>query len=227
MKLRATKPVVASLGAVAASGAYYIASAAHEIYAEPTTLTGSIGIFYGKADLSGLLSKIGVNVTTYKRGAHADMESWVREYTPEERQRLSGQIKEYYQMFLDRVVEGRGRGFTREIANKVGRGRIWSGEDARYYLLVDEIGGYAEALERARALGNVHPDTVVFEYPEPQHGLLQIAARMLGVGQREPSVVDALLMNAALKKTLSAAFPFSLIDPGAPQARLPYAFIEP
>jgi protease IV len=227
MRLRETKPVVASLGAVAASGAYYIASAAHEIYSEPTTLTGSIGIFYGKADLSGLLSKVGINVTTYKRGAHADMESWVREYTPEERQRLSGQIREYYQMFLDRVVEGRGRGFTREVANKLGRGRIWSGEDARYNLLVDEIGGYAEALDRARELGGVHPDTMVFEYPEPETGLLKIAVRMLGMERSEPSIVDALLMNGTLKKTLGAAFPFSLMDPGAPQARLPYAFMEP
>lgn len=225
MRLREKKPVIASLGGVAASGAYYIASAADVIYAEPTTMTGSIGIFYGKADVSGLLGKVGIDVTTFKRGAHADMESWTRPYTPEERRKLLGQISEYYNMFLDRVVEGRGRGFTREIADKRGRGRIWSGADAKQHLLVDEIGGYAEALERARAVGFVARDTKVFHVPKQQRGLIFRLAKML-VRTRDPSPMDMLLSMPDLRGTLRAAVPFAFAAEGTPQARLPFGIIE-
>jgi protease-4 len=225
MRLREKKPVIASLGRVAASGAYYIASAADVIFAEPTTLTGSIGIFYGKADVSGLLDKVGIDVTTFKRGAHADMESWTRPYTPEERRKLLGQISEYYNMFLDRVVEGRGRGFTREIADKRGRGRIWSGTDAKQHLLVDEIGGYAEALDRAKAVGFVAKDTVVFHVPKPKKGLLFRLVGMLAAA-REPSPMDLLLSAKEVRATLRAALPFAFVDDGAAQARLPFGIVD-
>jgi len=226
MRLREKKPVIASLGAVAASGAYYIASAADVIYAEPTTLTGSIGIFYGKADLTGLLDKVGIDVTTFKRGAHADMESWTRPYTPEERRKLLGQISEFYNLFLDRIVEGRGRGFTREIADKRGRGRIWSGADAKQHLLVDEIGGYAEALERAKAVGFVAADTKVFHVPKPPRGLLFRLVKMLGVSAREPTPMEMLLTVPDLRGTLRAALPFAFAAESAPQARLPFGIVE-
>jgi len=226
MLLREKKPVIASLGAVAASGAYYIASAADVIYAEPTTLTGSIGVFYGKADVSSLLDKVGIDVATYKRGAHADMDSWTRPYTPEERRKLLGQISEYYNLFLDRVAEGRGRGFSREIVDKRGRGRIWSGADAKQHLLVDELGGYAEALERARQVGFVAEGTEVFHLPKPHRGLIARFSKMLHASLRAPSATDSLLELPALRKTLRAALPFAFADQGAPQARLPYGLIE-
>jgi protease IV len=226
MLLREKKPVIASLGAVAASGAYYIASAADFIYAEPTTLTGSIGIFYGKADVSGLLDKVGIDVTTFKRGAHADMESWTRPYTPEERRKLLGQISEFYNLFLDRVVEGRGRGFTREVVDKRGRGRIWSGADAKQHLLVDELGGYAEALSRAKQLAFVADDTEVFHVPKPHKGLIARFAKMLRASTRAPSPTETMLDIPTLRRTLRAAVPFAFADQGAPQARLPFGIIE-
>lgn len=226
MLLREKKPVIASLGRVAASGAYYVASAATYIYAEPTTLTGSIGIFYGKADVSGLLDKVGIDVTTFKRGAHADMESWTRPYTPEERRKLLGQISEFYNLFLDRVVEGRGRGFTREIADKRARGRIWSGSDAAQHLLVDELGGYAEALAHARAMGFVSEDTKVFHVPRQRKGLIARFSKMLRASAGEPSPAEALLSIPKLRGTLRAAAPFAFADAGAPQARLPFGIVE-
>jgi protease-4 len=227
MALKERKPVIASMGPVAASGAYYIASAADVIYAEPTTLTGSIGIFYGKADVSKLLDKVGIDVATYKRGEHADMESWTRPYTPEERRKLLGQIRQFYNLFLDRVAQGRGRGFTREIVDKRGRGRIWSGSDAKYHLLVDELGGYLEAVNHARELGNVGKGTRVFHVPEPEGGLLRMVMKSMRAALAEPSPLDALLSRADVKKLLRAAVPFASVDPGTPQARLPYAIIEP
>lgn len=228
MALREKKPVVASMGSVAASGAYYIASAANLIYAEPTTLTGSIGIYYGKADISGLLEKVGVDVTTHKRGAHADMESWTRPYTPEERRKLLSQIREYYNLFLDRVVEGRGRGFTRDIVDKNGRGRIWSGSDAKQHLLVDELGGYTEALNHARSLGFVSRGTRVFHVPQKRNGMLTRMIRMLRarVSGDARTAVETLLSTSELKSTLKAVFPMAVADDRSPQARLPYALME-
>jgi protease-4 len=223
------KPVVASLGPVAASGAYYIASAADVIYAEPTTLTGSIGIFYGKADVSGLLDKVGIDVTTYKRGEHADMESWTRPYTPEERRKLLGQIRQFYNLFLDRVAAGRGRGFSRDIVDKRGRGRIWSGADAKYHLLVDEMGGYLEAVNHARELGNVGKGTRVFHVPEKSGNILVRLVKSMSVALKgdDPSPLDLLLSRTDLARLLRAAIPLASVEPGTPQARLPFAIVEP
>jgi protease-4 len=227
MALRERKPVVASLGAVAASGAYYIASAADEIWAEPTTLTGSIGIFYGKADLSGLLGKVGVGAATFKRGEQADMESWLRPYTPEERKRLLQQIREYYELFLDRVAEGRGRGFTRQIVDKRGRGRIWSGADAKDHLLVDDLGGYLEALDRARELGRVKSGTRVFHLPREEGGLLlRMVRRVRAAVSDDPSPLQLLLSLAETRALVRAALPFAAADAGAPRARLPFAVVD-
>ena len=226
MALREKKTVVASLGSVAASGGYYIASAAHVIYAEPTTLTGSIGIFYGKADVSGLLGKIGVDTTTFKRGAHSDMESWTRAYTPEERRKLLGQIREYYNLFLDRVVEGRGNGFTREIVDKRGRGRIWSGADAKHHLLVDELGGYPEALNYARNVGFVSKSTKVYHVPKVKKGLLRRLFGLMKASTSASTPLDVLLGSAEMKSALRAVLPFAVSDHGAPQARLPFAILD-
>ncbi|MCP4674825.1 MAG: signal peptide peptidase SppA [Deltaproteobacteria bacterium] len=226
MALRREKPVIASMGGVAASGAYYIASAANEIYSEATTMTGSIGIYYGKADLSGLLEKIGVDVVTFKRGAHADAESWARPYTAGERKRLMTQIQHYYDQFRDRVVEGRGRGFTREIVDKFGQGRIWSGADARYHMLVDAIGGYSDALNRARTLGRVPADIRVFQYPGPKKNLLWRIVSSIRSMVSEPSPWEHILAASGMKRVLRSVIPFAAADAGAPQARLPFAVVD-
>ncbi len=227
MSLRQSKPVIASLGEVAASGGYYIASAADVIYAEPTSLTGSIGVFYGKADLSGLLEKIGVGVTTYKRGAHADMQSWTRPYTPEERRKLLVQIREFYDLFLDRVVEGRGRGFTREIADKRGRGRIWSGSDAHHHLLVDHLGGYLEALDHAREKGHVSRGTRVFHVPDSKMGIvMRMVSSVRAAFAGDPSPAGILWSKAELGRLVRAALPLAFVDDRSPRARLPYAVLE-
>lgn len=226
MALKKEKPVIASLGSVAASGAYYIASAADEIYAEASTLTGSIGIYYGKADLSGLLGKIGVDVAILKRGAHADMNSWFRPYTAEERERLLRQIGEFYELFLERIIEGRGRGLTRDIVNDLGQGRIWSGVDAKYHLLVDEIGGYEEAVNRARSLRKVPRDIRIFHRHIHKKSFLM---RLLGSffsQVKEPSLLGTLVSTANLKPLLRSLVPFAVSDPASPKARLPFALIE-
>jgi len=224
MKLRSEKPVVASLGTIAASGAYYIASAADLIYTEPTTLTGSIGAFYGKADISGLLDKLGISTTVFKRGEHADIQSWTRGYTPEEKKKLAGQLQSYYDLFIDRVVEGRGHGFTTKRVEKRAKGRIWSGADARHHLLADRTGGFQEALNYARALGSVARGTTIKHYPEPGKDILGIIAKKMGFKGREQT--DILSLSRETLETLKAALPFAMADLSSPQARLPFAVIE-
>jgi len=223
MALRAEKPVIASMGTVAASGAYYVASAADLIFAEPTTLTGSIGIYYGKADLSGLLDKAGISTTVFKRGERSDIDSWLREYTDEERAKLTDQLTAYYHLFLDRIIEGRGHGLTRDLLDKQARGRIWSGADAKHQLLVDRIGGYQAALDHARGLAFVSDGTTVAHYPEQKPTLLDRMARRMGVAGETP---DLLTLSREVKETLKAALPFTMADHGVPQARLPFAIVE-
>lgn len=224
MALRAEKPVIASMGSVAASGAYYIASAANEIYADPTTLTGSIGIYYGKADLSGLLDMIGVDVATFKRGTNADTQSWTRAYTDEERKKMKSQLNQYYQLFLSRVAKGRGRGFTTKTADKLGRGRIWSGKDAKQHHLVDELGGYGDALERTREYAGIPGNIPVFHYPKKPSNIFvkMLTSAVTLVRGREESPMQTFLKTTGMKRILTPAVPFAVQNPEHPQARLPY-----
>jgi protease-4 len=125
---RGAKPILCSMGDVAASGGYFIAAGCDTIFAEPMTITGSIGIFYGKFELSGLLRKLGITTATHKRGQHADVESFVRPYTEEERALLLEKLSYMYGRFVGAVAEG--RRMKKEQVDAVGRGRVWTGEMA-------------------------------------------------------------------------------------------------
>lgn len=175
------KPVVASFGSIAASGGYYIAAGVREIFADKSTLTGSIGIFYGKADVAELLGRLHVGVELSRRGDRADMESLFRPYTDEERRFLAARVGEFYNLFLQRVAAGRHRS-TQEI-DAVGEGRVFMGERARRLGLTDREGGLWAAIQRARALGGLGEDFEVIELPSAPRGLLQTLAGMLVVAQ--------------------------------------------
>src|SRR6185437_15569915 len=97
---RKVKPIICSMSNYAASGGYFVAAGCDVIFAEPTTITGSIGIFSGKADLSGFIKKLGIDVSFYKKGAHSDSESWFRPYTAEERAGLLDTLRYMYGRFL-------------------------------------------------------------------------------------------------------------------------------
>jgi protease-4 len=163
-RLAAVKPVVASLGEVAASGGYYLASAADAIYAESATLTGSIGVVGGKLDLAGLERRLGVVREGVERGARAGLLSASRGLSPGERAALRADLRAVYELFLERVAEG--RRMTREAVHAVARGRIWSGRRALAEGLVDGLGGPLEALAEAR--------------------------RRIGLADGDPAVVDVL-----------------------------------
>jgi len=191
--LAKAKPLIVSMGSVAASGGYYVASASRNIYALPLTVTGSIGVFYGKADLSGLLKKIGVTVDTYKTAPRADAESLFRGFTPDEEHELAHKVEQFYDVFLDRVSQT--RGMSKEQIDAVGRGRVWTGQQAFERHLVDHLGGLREALDAARAAAYLPADAPILERPRESDSLiLQALSAITGgsASDRAEATVDAL-----------------------------------
>jgi protease-4 len=215
------KPVIVSMGDVAASGGYYIAAPATRIFANPLTVTGSIGVFYGKADVSGLLGKIGVNVEVYKTAPRADAESIFRPFTDDERKELARKVEQFYDVFISRVAQG--RKLAKTDVDKVARGRVWTGEQAHQRRLVDEIGGLRQALAHARRVANLPEDAPIIELPKIPTSLL---GRLLGIeGIREEARVEAL--PAALLQAARAMAPFLVHPPDRPLARLEIVAVPP
>jgi protease-4 len=159
MLTREKKPVVVSMADVAASGGYWIATASDSIVAEPTTITGSIGIFAGKLNLAGFYHNLGISTDGVETSPNADFFSSTRSFTPEERERLRAIIKTGYDTFLERVAESRKK--TIEEVHAVAQGRVWSGEDAQELGLVDELGGLRRAIEIAKERAGFDADARV------------------------------------------------------------------
>jgi protease-4 len=160
VRARLRKPVIASMGDVAASGGYLAAVGADVVVAEPSTLTGSIGVFALKPDLSGLLAKLSVSREAYARGENAQLASLAKPWTASERRAVEGQVEAFYRLFVDRVAEGR-KLAPAEVEPLAG-GRVWTGQQALERRLVDRLGSLEDALglarERARLGG---PEDVV------------------------------------------------------------------
>jgi protease-4 len=153
------RPVVVSMGALAASGGYYIACPADVIVALPGTLTGSIGVFGGKFVLRDALDRVGLTTGAVEQGAHALMFSSRRGFAEDERERLAATVDAIYDDFVGKVAAGRGRSVAEVEA--VARGRVWSGRDAREIGLVDELGGLRDAVRIARERAGLPADAPV------------------------------------------------------------------
>lgn len=167
---KAKKPVVVSMGDVAASGGYYIACNANKIVAEPSTITGSIGIFVFKPNIKGFYNWIGVSNEYTMRGKNAGIFRETEKWTPEERTKMESQISSvYYDSFIPKVAAGRKK--TTEEANTLGQGRVWTGTQAKANGLIDEFGGLEKAISIAKELANLPADKdvrrVVFPAPRP------------------------------------------------------------
>ena len=150
---RKVKPFVVSMSDVAGSGGYWIAMAANRIVAQPQTLTGSIGVLSGKFDMSGLYEKLGVTNEKLTFGKEADLFTSFRGLTDEERALLKTQILWIYDKFLAKAAEG--RGMTKAEIDAVGRGRVWTGRQAKDRKLIDETGGIQVALRAAKELAGI------------------------------------------------------------------------
>ena len=159
---RCKKPVVASMGDVAASGGYYISMAAKKIFAEPGTLTGSIGVVGGKIVLGGLEKKVGLNTEVIRLGANAGILSSTTPFSESEKAAMRKLMEDVYDQFLTKAIQGRakaGRKFSRADFNKYAEGRIWTGRQAKTIGLVDELGTLQDAIAAAKELAKMSKDS--------------------------------------------------------------------
>jgi protease-4 len=186
MRIRAAKILVVSIGDMAASGGYYLASAGAVIFAEETSIVGSIGVVGGKIAIDRALEKIGIHAETFsaktrdrRAEARAAYESLLMPWDDATRERVLQTMTGIYRLFLSRVSEG--RGISVERVADFAEGRIFSGRDGKYRGLVDTIGGLREAIARARVLGGLPPDARVGLAGEPS-GLLQALGAEQGRG---------------------------------------------
>lgn len=167
MLTRAIKPVVVSMGDVAASGGYYIAVPATRIVAEPGTLTGSIGVVTGKFAVGGALEKLGITTDAVTDGAMAGLNSPFQPFSEAERARVAAQMRETYRQFVGRVAES--RGLSPDAVDAIAQGRVWSGRQAQARGLVDVLGGLSDAIREARALAKIPASTAVRLTLYPEH----------------------------------------------------------
>jgi protease-4 len=159
----AGKPVVVSMGNVAASGGYFVAAPATVIVAQPGTLTGSIGVVVGKPVIGDLLGRLGIGLGSVEQGAHARMYAPTRDFTEDEWARVNHFLDRVYDDFVGKVAEG--RDLPRDRVDSLARGRVWTGADAHERGLVDELGGLSTALELARKKSGLAVDAPVRVYP--------------------------------------------------------------
>ncbi len=191
------KPVVASMGAVAASGGYYVSMAADAIVANPGTITGSIGVITGKLVVRDLKDRLGVGSDTVRTNANADAWSIDAPFTPQQQARQEADADLFYTDFVQRVADG--RNLTTKEVDKVARGRVWTGADALERGLVDELGGFRTAVRRAKVLAGLDPDTEVRVLSYPGSSLLDMlrprASSQPGAASL-PEAVSALLIRS-------------------------------
>jgi protease IV len=223
MLTRDVKPLIVSMGNVAASGGYYIAAPAHVIVADPGTLTGSIGVVTGKFVMQGTLDKLGVGTGAVSDGRLAEIYSPFKPFSPAERDRVEEQLQVTYDLFLKRVAEGR-RQETAKI-DGIAQGRVWTGRQARDLGLVDELGGLHRAISIAKERAKLDPkkgvDLVI--YP-PKRTLYDILANPFGTSGT--SGLGRLFARPEARLVESAVSTLGRFRRGEPLAIMPNLFVH-
>ena len=188
MNIKAKKPIVVSMSDMAASGGYYISCAANYIYAEPTTITGSIGIFGMFPNAGQLLNdKLGVHFSTVKTNEFSDFGSISRPFSEQERAIAQRYINNGYELFTKRCADG--RKMKQDDIKKIGEGRVWTGVHAKQIGLVDELGGLDQAIEKAKKLAKLDEASVI-NYPAKSNMFEDLLKEVKGT-----SYADAQLKN--------------------------------
>lgn len=193
----AGKPVIASMGAVAASGGYYVSMAADEIVANAGTITGSIGVVTGKLVSRQLKDKLGVGSDSVRTNANADAWSSNERFTPQQQAHVEAEADLFYADFVQRVADGRGLAVA--AVEEVARGRVWTGADARERGLVDELGGLRTAIDRAKVRAGLEPETDVriVNYPGSSvRDMLRPKASSQPAAASVPHALGALLSSS-------------------------------
>jgi protease-4 len=203
------KPVVVSMSDVAASGGYWIAAPARKIVADPGTITGSIGVLIGKFNASGLYTLLGMSTDSVATSDNATMFSSQQNFTPAQRAYIQKSLNDTYADFTKGVAQG--RKMTVEAVDKIGKGRVWSGAQAKEIGLVDELGGLDRAIEIAKQLSNIPAGESVHivRYPEEKSFFEQFLQR-----QEDNNMSESQSLESMINHILSQMEPI--------QARMPY-----
>jgi len=219
VNLKKRKPVVVSMGGMAASGGYYLSCGADYIFAEPTTLTGSIGIFAQLPDLSGLMTeKLGIKFDEVKTNKHSAFGTMARPFNEEEMAIINASVERGYNLFLKRVAEGRGMSVAQ--VDEIAQGRVWLGSDALKIKLIDSFGSVYNAIDKAAELAKVD-EHYAAAYPALAGWMEQLLETATGKGS---------YLDERMKETLGEYYePFvylkTLNSQNAIQARLPFVLV--
>jgi protease IV len=211
---KAGKPLIVSMGSVAASGGYFIALAADKIIAQPATITGSIGVLGGKMVTTGFWKKLGVTWDEVHTSKNADAWTMTKDFTPEQKARFEEWLDRVYDDFTSKVAQG--RNLSREEVENIARGRIWTGADAKRIGLVDELGGFPVALQSVRKALKL-PENALIKlkvYPE-QKTLLKLVSELkavVGEDENASAVVRALEELQPIARTVKSLGPGSQSD---------------
>jgi protease-4 len=198
---RRRKPVVVSMSDVAASGGYWIAMSANKIVAQPGTITGSIGVLTGKFNLGGLYAKLGLSKDYVKTTENATLDYSFENFTPAQRNAVLRLMQETYRTFIEGVAEG--RRMPVEEVDKIGQGRIWTGERARQLGLVDSLGGLDTAIAAAKELARISSSEQVslLRLPAPR-SLVDNLLDLLGGEDTREGMVAARFARLAVPSWL-------------------------
>jgi protease-4 len=225
---RADRPIIASMSDLAASGGYYIAMPAQVIVAQPSTLTGSIGIFGGKIVTGGVYEKLGAHIESTSIGKHAEINSPVRPYNAGELAKLQEQLQAFYDQFIEKVATSRHT--TPQKIDAVAQGRVWTGRQAKEQGLVDVLGGLDEAVAIAKQRAKLAADSDVelVVYPPPK-SFYEILSAQFG-GASEQVAVSAWLTANLSKGELEALRlmrgPLAMFRRGELLALMPGTFLR-
>ena len=225
---RADRPLIASMSDLAASGGYSIAMPAQVIVAEPSTLTGSIGIFGGKIVTGGVYEKLGAHIESTSVGRHAEINSPVRPFNPEELKKLQEQLQAFYDQFVEKVADSRHS--TPEQIDMLAQGRVWTGRQAKQNRLVDELGGLdrAIAIAKQRAKLPAEGDVEIVVYP-PRRSFYEMLTDSL-TGANDSAAVSAWLTGGLSTDEREALRtmrgPLSLFRRGEVLAMLPWTYVR-
>ena len=222
---KAKKPVVVSMSDVAASGGYYIACNANKIVAEPSTVTGSIGMFMGKPVIKGLYTWLGVTNQYTMRGKNAGIFRETEKWTPEERAKMVEQANAvYYDNFIPKVAKGRNK--TTEEANTLGQGRVWTGTQAKANGLIDEFGGLEKAIDIAKQLAELPAEKdvrrVVFPEPRPFFETFFDNETSAEAQEREAQEAVISALPADVRRLFRYAAMFDQMQNGQALAMMPF-----
>jgi protease-4 len=227
-KEKADRPIVASMSDLGASGGYYIAAPAEAIVAQPSTLTGSIGIVGGKFVTGGIYEKLGASLDSVSIGKNAEMNSPIRPYNQNELKKVDEQLKAFYDDFVAKVADSRHK--TPEEIDRIGQGRVWTGQQAKAIGLVDALGGLDRAVaiakERAKIPGN--SDVELVSYPSPKTFYELLSAQISG--SNDSAVIGkwlkANLSSAEFDVLRAARGPAALFRRGEPLALMPVQYLR-